>query len=140
MSHSSFSCDQDDTIQFFEAFRVHQAALISGFLVIFISGLGFIGLFLDIRYFSSFFADYKPIALTAILIWLFFGSVLTIHLVRPLNRTSGRAVQALLGIIALMSLIYSNQMIKGEDPFFEPAINAIGQAILSQQLTPLSPV
>ncbi|PKL60801.1 MAG: hypothetical protein CVV33_00780 [Methanomicrobiales archaeon HGW-Methanomicrobiales-4] len=140
MTNSPFFCDQEDTLQSCEGIRIHQIALISGILIILTAIIGLAGLFLDIRLFSSFFSEYKPIALTAAIVWLFFGSVLTIHLVRPLTRTSGRALQTLLGIIAFMSLIYSIQTIRGEYPFFEPAINAVGQGIISQQLTPLSPV
>lgn len=140
MTTPPFIRDQEDTFQSWEAVRIHQTAILSGILVIITAALGFIGLLLDIRLFSSFFGEYKSIALSAVLVWLFFGSVLTIHLVKSFSRTSGRAVQTLLGIIAFISLVNSIQMIRGEDPFFEPFINLIGQGILSQQLTPLSPV
>ena len=90
------------------------AAMFLGTGAALIGLLGIIGMFLGISVFTSFFLGYKTIALSASVIWIIFGCVLTYHAATPLRgrmRTFVAAVVALVSIFAALEFFFA---IRGE--------------------------
>ena len=66
---------------------------------------GLVGLFFGFTLFSSLFSGYKSIAFSAALAWIFFGGVLAINAIRPLEGIARVLIAMLSAVIALIAAI-----------------------------------
>ncbi len=116
------------------------AAMFLGAGAALIGLLGIIGMFLGISVFTSFFLGYKTIALSASVIWIIFGCVLTYHAATPLRgrmRTFVAAVVALVSIFAALEFFFA---IRGEHFIVETWSVQLAEAISATPSSPISPV
>ena len=89
---------------------------------------------------SSLNQNYRTMALSAALIWIFIGSVLAYQAVQPLRRISLRVVQAFLVLIAAVEAIEFVFSVQGSHSFIETLSVRAGTVVLGPTSLPVSPV
>jgi PAS domain S-box-containing protein len=82
----------------------------------------------------------RTIALSAALIWIFLGSVLAYQTVKPMQRSAGLIVQAVLVVIAVIEAIEFIVSVQGGHFFIENLFVGAGTTILGPASSPISPV
>ncbi|MFY9982365.1 MAG: histidine kinase dimerization/phosphoacceptor domain -containing protein [Methanoregula sp.] len=103
------------------------------FLAIFTAHFG-------ITLFSSVNQNYRTMAFSAALIWIFIGSMLAYQAAKPLLRISRLVVQAFLSLIAAIEAIEFVFSIHGSHSFIETLFVRAGTVVLGPTSSPISPV
>ena len=85
-------------------------------------------------------ADSKIIAISAAMIWIFFGSVLAYQAVKPMQQSAGLVVPLVLLFIAVIESIEFIFSIQGDHFFIEPLFVRVGMTILGPLSSSISPV
>ena len=83
---------------------------------------------------------YRTIALSAALIWIFFGSVLAYQASKPFHRITRLIIQTVLFLIAVVESIEFVLNIQGSHFFVETLLVGLGTIIMGPSSTPISPV
>lgn len=117
--------------------RITRAA---GFVTATLAGLGLIGLATGITVFTSVLPEYKSIAISAALIWLFLGLVLASHAVRPLTGRPALAVRTVLAGIAILEAIELAFSLMGSHSVVETFLFQIWSTLFGHPTTLISPV
>ena len=118
---------------------IRRITIASGLVTAAIGGLGLIGLAFGIIAFTSVLPGFKPIALSAALIWIFLGIVLAVNTIRPIG--GGRALivrLALAGIVIIEAYEFLSSLTGGHS-FFESISIQAGSALFATPTTPISP-
>jgi hypothetical protein len=79
--------------------------IISGAAAAFLGTISIIGLFFNIVFLSAVLPEFKPIAVSAAIAWIFFGLVLVIHAKKPLTGARLTVVTAFLVVIAMAAAL-----------------------------------
>jgi PAS domain S-box-containing protein len=108
-----------------------------GLLAVAISVIGIITARFSINVIGS--GDYRTMAFSAVLIWIFLGSVIAYQASNPLPRFAGLVVQAVLVLIAVIETIEFALSIVGNHFFIETLFVSTGMAILGPSSKPISP-
>jgi PAS domain S-box-containing protein len=111
-----------------------------GLLAILASITGIIGNISDIIIISSVCQGCKTLALSAALIWIFFGAVLVYTSIKPLRRFSFILVRVVLLIIACTEFIDIILTLQGAHFIIESWFVTIGSMIFGPLSSPISPV
>lgn len=83
---------------------------------------------------------YRTIALSASLIWIFFGLTLTYHTIKPLGRIAGLGIQVILVLIAILEVIEFLFSVQGGHFFIETLFTRTGTLLFGTASMPISPV
>jgi len=89
---------------------------------------------------SSLNQNYRTMALSAALIWIFIGSMLAYQAAQPLRRISLRVVQAFLVLIVVIEAIEFVFSVRGSHSFIEALFVRAGTVVLGPTSSPVSPV
>ena len=89
---------------------------------------------------SSLNQNYRTMALSAALIWIFIGSMLAYQAAQPLRQISLRVVQAFLVLIAVIEAIEFVFSVRGSHSFIEILFVRAGTVVLGPTSSPISPV
>ena len=119
---------------------LRQAGFFLGLLVVFAGVLGLIGLYFRITLFASLFPGYKPIAFSAAVIWIFFGCVLAINAIRPIQGIPRAGVVILTVIVALVGSIEFPLNVIGKHFGIETLFVQMGDIFSGGPTTHISPV
>jgi PAS domain S-box-containing protein len=111
-----------------------------GLLAAFTGVLGIIGNCLGITVISSVYPGYKTMALSASLVWIFFGSVLAASALKSLEKRAGMLVQAFLAIIACAEAVELIFVLGGGQFFVESWFVGAGTIFFGTLSSPVSPV
>ncbi len=102
--------------------------------------LGIIGNIFNITAISSIYPGYKTMALSASLVWIFFGSGLVASAIKPLEKRAGMLVQAALVIIAAIEAVELLFVLEGSHFFVESWFIGAGTIFFGTLSSPISPV
>jgi PAS domain S-box-containing protein len=111
-----------------------------GLLAILTCLIGIIGNISGNILFSSVCQGCKTIALSAALIWIFFGAVLVYTSFRPFKRISRILLQAILVIIVCMEILEIISVLRGEQFIIETWSVTAGSLPFGSLSSPISPV
>jgi PAS domain S-box-containing protein len=117
-----------------------KCARTSGLLAILAGLTGIIGNISGIILISSICANCKTLALSAALIWIFFGAVLVYTSFRPFKRISCILLQAILVMIACMEVLEIISVLRGEQFIIETWFVTAGSFFFGPLSSPISPV
>ncbi|HVP96086.1 sensor histidine kinase [Methanoregula sp.] len=123
-----------------EKLLLRRLTIAFGLIVAFISILAIFTAHFGITLFSSVNQNYRTMALSAALIWIFIGSVLAYQVAQPLRRISLRVVQAFLVLIAAIEAIEFIFSVRGSHSFIETLFVRAGTVVLGPTSSPISPV
>ncbi|MFH0967479.1 MAG: PAS domain S-box protein, partial [Methanobacteriota archaeon] len=84
--------------------------------------------------------DNRTIALSAALIWIFFGSVLAYQAAKPMQQLTGLIVQTFLIFITAIEALEFIFSVQGSHFFIEPLFVMAGMNIIGPSSSPISPV
>jgi len=110
-----------------------------GLLAALIGVLGIVTAHFDITLVSSLNQNYRTMALSAALTWIFLGSVLAYQVVKPFHRITRLVIQTLLFLIAFVEAIEFVLNIQGSHFFIETLLVSLGSTIIGPSSAPISP-
>ena len=113
---------------------------LSGAAAFVLGATGILGLFFGIVPLSSVFVTYRPIALSAALIWSFFGLVLILCCRRPISGVVKIVLGAVTACIAVDVAIEFPLGILGRHSFIEAFLNSSASHFFQTTLVPISPL
>ncbi len=116
-----------------------RITLAVGLITAAIGALGLLGLASGVTAFTSVLPGYKPIAVSAAIIWIFLGIVLVLHATRGQTGKLVLAVQVILAGIAIIEATELVFSLMGTHTFIELLSVRAGSALLGNPTTPISP-
>ena len=128
---------ENGTLQEIGMFRRLTLAL--GLLAAATAVIGILAARFGITFLSS-LSSYKTIALSAALIWIFFGSVLAYQAVKPLHKITRQCILAVLVLIAVVETVEFWSSVQGSHFFIETLFIRAGTAVIGPGSSPTSPV
>ncbi|MGB7788127.1 PAS domain S-box protein [Methanoregula sp.] len=117
-----------------------RVSFFSGILASVSAILGIVQILFGITLFSSLFSGNKTIAFSAAVAWIFFGGVLAIHAIRPLESIVRACIALLTAVIAVAAAFEFPLNILGKHFIVETLFIRLGNALTGQPTTPISPV
>ena len=111
-----------------------------GLLTILTSSAGIVGNIYGITPLSSVCPGCKTLALSAAIVWIFFGAVLVFISIKPVSRSVLLILRAVLVIIACTEAFEIVSSLTGRHFFVESWFIAIGSIAFGPQSSPISPV
>jgi PAS domain S-box-containing protein len=114
--------------------------IISGAAAAFLGTISIIGLFFNIVFLSAVLPEFKPIAVSAAIAWIFFGLVLAIHAKKPLTGARLTVVTAFLVVIAMAAALDIPLKLMGKSFLIEDLVNNAATQIMSGEITQVSPI
>ncbi|ABS56325.1 putative PAS/PAC sensor protein [Methanoregula boonei 6A8] len=122
------------------AYVIRILLIVSGAGTLILGMAGLFGLFFGIVPLSSVFSGYRPIALSAALIWCFFGLVLIFCCKRPFSRIVKVLLGTVTAFIAVAVAIEFPLGFLGRHSFIESFINTNASHFVQTALVPISPL
>jgi PAS domain S-box-containing protein len=114
--------------------------VVFGLLAVLSAILGLAGMHFGITILSSVYPGYRTIALSAALIWIVTGSLLSLNSLRPLRGAAAKAAMLVLGAIILLEAFELPLNIFGGHSAIEDFLTGIGALFLGPSSSPISPV
>jgi PAS domain S-box-containing protein len=115
-------------------------SILFGLLAVLSALLGLIGMHFGITLISSVYPGYRTIALSAALIWMLLGAILTINAARPFRGIPALAAKIVLAVIAIFEAIELLFSLTGVHTGIETWLTSSGTTLLGPSSTPISPV
>ena len=122
-----------------ENLLLKHLAIAFGIFAAVIGVLGILTTHFGITLVSSLNQNYRTMALSAALIWIFIGSILAYQAAKSLHRISRMVVQAILILIAAIEAIEFVSSIQGSHSFIEALCVRAGMIVLGPTSSPISP-
>ena len=127
------------TLLFAEHPGLQKCALLSGAGTVLIGILGIIGLYLNITVLRSVYPGYQPMAFSAAVLSILFGTVLVSHTLRPFTGRTRVFIQLVVAGVAVISALELLFNVQGYHFIVETVMVQAGNAIAGQLTTPISP-
>jgi PAS domain S-box-containing protein len=128
------------TILFADHPGLQTCALLFGAVTALIGVLGIIGLYLNLTVLRSIYPGYQPMAFSAAVLSILFGTVLVSHTLRPFTGRMRVFIQLAVAAIAVIGALELPFNLQGQHFVFEALMVQAGNAIAGQLTTPISPV
>ena len=116
-----------------------RVSFFSGILAVVSSILGIAELSFGITFVSGLFSLNKTIAFSAAIVWIFFGCVIAIHAIRPLEGIVRVCAALFTAIIAIAAAFEFPLNILGKHFIAETLFIRLGNTLTGQPTTPISP-
>jgi len=123
-----------------KSFSYNTLTIIFGAIAALLGVIGIIGLSFGIVFLSGILPEFKPIAVSAALAWIFFGLILAFHAKKPLTGITLTIIKAVSLVIAVTAVLGLFLNLLGWNFFVEDLINGLASQFMSGQVTPISPV
>ncbi|MEN6444092.1 MAG: PAS domain S-box protein [Methanoregula sp.] len=117
-----------------------QLAAIFGIGAVLISILELASIHVNLPVYAFLYPGYKTIAFSAAIIWILFGLILAFHAKKPFRGVLRSCILAVIAVIAIFSLIEFPLEVLGQHFAAEVWMYQIGNVILANPTTPISPV
>ncbi|MGD0079063.1 MAG: PAS domain S-box protein [Methanoregula sp.] len=118
---------------------LQKCAVIAGAGTVLIGVLGIIGLYLNITLLRSIYPGYQPMAFSAAVLSILFGTVLVSHTLRPFTGWLRVFIQLVVACIAVIEALELPLNVLGHHFIVETVMVQAGNAIAGQLTTPISP-
>ena len=118
---------------------LRRITIAAGFVTVAIGGIGLAGFASGITVFTSVLPGYKPIAVSAALIWIFLGLVLVLHATRPHSGRLVLMVQAVIAGIVIIEAIELPLSLMGSYSLIEILSVRVSSTLFGSPTPPISP-